>query len=65
MIHVKLFTNAWSSIYWYLHSYLTPKIACFKGLRHPKMKIVINHLPSCRSKPIKALFVFGTQFKIF
>ncbi len=27
--------------------------------------IVINHLPPCRSKPIKALFVFGTQFKIF
>ncbi len=26
---------------------------------------VINHLPPCRSKPLKALFVFGTQFKIF
>ncbi len=26
---------------------------------------VINHLPPCRSKTIKALFVFGTQFKIF
>ncbi len=26
---------------------------------------VINHLPPCRSKPVKALFVFGTQFKIF
>ncbi len=23
---------------------------------------VINHLPPCRSKPIKALFIFGTQF---
>ncbi len=27
--------------------------------------VVINHLPPCRSKPVKALFVFGTQFKIF
>ncbi len=26
---------------------------------------VIIHLPPCRSKPVKALFVFGTQFKIF
>ncbi len=33
---------------------------------HPKMKsVVINHLPPCRSKPVKALFVFGTQFKVF
>ncbi len=29
---------------------------------------VINHLmgiPPCLSKPVKALFIFGTQFKIF
>uniref|UniRef100_A0A8C1JS97 Formin homology 2 domain containing 3b n=1 Tax=Cyprinus carpio TaxID=7962 RepID=A0A8C1JS97_CYPCA len=26
---------------------------------------VINHLPPCRSKPMKALFIFRTQFKIF
>ncbi len=26
---------------------------------------VINHLPPCRSKPVKASFVFRTQFKIF
>ncbi len=25
---------------------------------------VINHLPPYRSKPIKASFLFGTQFKI-
>ncbi len=37
-----------------------------KELLHPKMKsVVINHLPPCRSKPVKALFVFGTQFKVF
>ncbi len=37
-----------------------------KGLLHPKMKtLIINHLPPCHSKPVKALFVFGTQFKIF
>ncbi len=29
------------------------------------MKFVINHLPSCLSNSIKALFVFRTQFKIF
>ncbi len=27
--------------------------------------VVIIHLPACRSNSIKALFVFGTQFKIF
>ncbi len=27
--------------------------------------VVINHLPPCRAKPVKALFVLGTQFKIF
>ncbi len=37
----------------------------FKGLLHPKMKIVIIHLPACRSNSIKALFVFGTQLNIF
>ncbi len=36
-----------------------------KGLLHQNENFVINHLPSCRSKPVKALFVFGTQFKIF
>ncbi len=37
----------------------------FKGLLHPKRTIVINHLPPCRSQPVKALFVFGSLFKIF
>ncbi len=37
-----------------------------KGLLHHKMIFfVINHLPPCRSKPVNASFVFGTQFKIF
>ncbi len=27
--------------------------------------VVIKHFPPCLSKPVKALFVFGTQFKIF
>ncbi len=37
-----------------------------KGLPPPQNEtFVINHLPSCCSKPVKALFVFGTQFKIF
>ncbi len=31
----------------------------FKGILH------IFHLPPCRSEPIKALFVIGTQYKIF
>ncbi len=26
---------------------------------------VINHLPACRSKPVKASFIFGTQLKTF
>uniref|UniRef100_A0A8C2GK37 Protein NDRG2 n=1 Tax=Cyprinus carpio TaxID=7962 RepID=A0A8C2GK37_CYPCA len=38
----------------------------FKGILHPKIEnFVINHLPPCRSKPVKAQFIFGTQFKIF
>ncbi len=36
-----------------------------KGYSTPNENIVINHLPPCRSKPIEALFVFRTQFKIF
>ncbi len=37
-----------------------------KGLLHPQNKnVVINHLPPCRSKPVKALFVFGRKCKIF
>ncbi len=27
--------------------------------------LVIYHLPPCRSEPVKALYVFRTQFKIF
>ncbi len=26
---------------------------------------VINDLPLCRSKPVRPLFIFGTQIKIF
>ncbi len=33
-------------------------VVCLKGLLHP-----INHLPCCY-KPIKALLIFGIQFKI-
>ncbi len=36
-----------------------------KGYSTPKWKYFINHLPPCRSKPVKALFVFRTQIKIF
>ncbi len=37
-----------------------------KGYSTPKQKFCHKSLtPSCRSKPIKALFVFGTQCKIF
>ncbi len=36
-----------------------------KGYSTQNENFVINHLPPCRSKPVKALFVFGTQFKIF
>jgi len=41
------------------------KIGEVKGLVHPKMKIVINYSPSCRSKPVRPLFIFETQIKIF
>jgi len=37
---------------------------CFKGLVHPKMKIVIDS-PSCHPKPVRPPFIFATQFKIF
>ncbi len=36
-----------------------------KGYSPQNENVAINLLPPCRSKPIKALFVFGTQFKIF
>ncbi len=36
-----------------------------KGNSTQNENFVINLLPPCRSKPVKALFVFGTQFKIF
>ncbi len=41
------------------------KSGCFKGIVHPKKKIVNNYTPSCHSKPVRHLFVFGTQIKIF
>ncbi len=41
---------------WILHIRDTP----------PKNEnVVINHLPPCCSKPVKASFVLGIQFKIF
>ncbi len=33
-----------------------------KGIVHP---IMINYSPSCHSKPVRSLFIFGTQIKIF
>ncbi len=42
-----------------------PKTNNVKGYSTPNEHFVINHLPPCRSKPIKALFIFRTQFKIF
>ncbi len=47
------------------------KVGCdlnlyIKGLLHTKMKILsLITYPQCRSIPVKALIVFGTQFKIF
>ncbi len=35
------------------------------GYSTPNANFVINHLPLCRSKHVKASFVFVTQFKIF
>ncbi len=38
----------------------------FKGLVHPKMKIIlINYSLSCHSKPIKPLIISRTQINIF
>ncbi len=37
-----------------------------KGLVHPKKKnSPINYSSSCRSKPVRPSFIFGTQIKIF
>ncbi len=36
-----------------------------KGIGHPKMKIVINYSPSCRSNPVRPSFIFEKQMKIF
>ncbi len=33
----------------------------FKGRVHPNINSVINYSPSCRSKPVRPLFIFGTQ----
>ncbi len=48
----------------YTHSQLVINLVTYfiKGILHPKMKIVIFHLPPCRSKPVKASLVFRTQF---
>ncbi len=53
--HLKKPDHFWKSILW---------MAEIKGLLHPKMKI-LSLITPCRSKPVKASFVFGTQFKIF
>ncbi len=36
-----------------------------KGYSTPNENFIINDFPPCLSKPVKALFIFGTQFKIF
>ncbi len=44
-------TEDWSNE----NSDLPSGINYIKALLHLKIKIVINHLPPCRSKPVKAL----------
>ncbi len=57
------------ALLWIVDSYLVRSsdlnLECLKGLVHPKMKIVINYSPSCRSKPVRPSFIFGTQIKMF
>ncbi len=49
----------------YLASILWLVATSVKGIVHQKIKIVINYSPSCRSKPVRPSFIFGTQIKIF
>lgn len=42
-----------------------PVCAVVKGLVHPEMKSVMIWSPSCCSKPIRLLFTFRTQIKLF
>ncbi len=44
-------------------AYFFSKVFLWTGYSTPN--VVIIHLPACHSNSIKALFVFGTQFKIF
>ncbi len=37
----------------------------FKGIVYPKKFILSLYSPSCRSKPVRPWFIFGTQIKIF
>ncbi len=39
-------------------------VGFFKRIVHSKIKI-LTYSPSCRSKPARSLFIFGTQNKIF
>jgi len=43
------------------------ELGWFKVLLHPKWKFChwLGYSPSCRSKPVRLLFIFGTQIKIF
>ncbi len=36
-----------------------------KGKFSQNGNYVINYSPSCRSKPVRPLFIFGTQIKMF
>ncbi len=35
-----------------------------KGIVPTKMKIDVNYSPSCRSRPLRPLFIFGMQIEI-
>jgi len=49
-----------------LYAIVYRSVVNFKGLVHPKNEnSVINYSPSCHSTPVRPLFIFGTQIKIF
>lgn len=52
MVTLQMFVNSGSS-------------GILKWILPQDENVVIDYLPPCRSKPVRASFIFGTRFKIF
>ncbi len=52
-------------IEWFIHKSVWSCLLTYRDSLPKNENSVINYSPSCRSKPIRPLFIFGTQIKIF